>query len=178
MIELAKRTGVFRHIPVPMGKRLLDVGCGAGWFLRISKKLGASSKAWSRANTPPDSHGNRACVYFTGRWSHTFEQAPGATQFDIITANHVVEHVPEPVETLRAIKRLLAPGGFAWIAVPNASYPICGALKGLWHITDLPYHLMQFTPLSMAEAGRGNDFDITVVLLPVDFSSLCCAKNA
>jgi hypothetical protein len=51
------------------------------------------------------------------------------------------------------MKQLLAPGGYAWIAVPNASYPIAKALKGWWHSSDLPYHLMHFTPESMALAG-------------------------
>jgi predicted SAM-dependent methyltransferase len=65
-----------------------------------------------------------------------------------------VEHVPDPVKTLHVMKQLLAPGGFLWIAVPNAGYPICRKLKGLWHSSDLPYHLMHFTPASITEAGR------------------------
>lgn len=40
-IREAMETGLFRHIPLPTGKRLLDVGCGAGWFVRISENLGA-----------------------------------------------------------------------------------------------------------------------------------------
>jgi SAM-dependent methyltransferase len=153
-IEEAKRRGTFRHIPVPTGRRLLDVGCGAGWFLRISKKLGAIEQG-----VEPSEHAARLArqqglSVFHGTLESYVEQAPANTQFDIITANHVIEHVPAPVDTLRAMKRLLSPGGFAWIAVPNASYPICRSLKGRWHSSDLPYHLMHFTPSSIAEAGR------------------------
>jgi SAM-dependent methyltransferase len=150
----AQRTGVFRHIPVPAGKRILDVGCGGGWFLRISKKLGATEQGVepnAYAAAQAQSQGLRV---FHGTLESYFEKIPLGTQFDIITANHVIEHVPEPVETLRTMKQLLAPGGFVWIGVPNASYPICRALKGWWSSTDLPYHLMHFTPASMVEAGR------------------------
>jgi SAM-dependent methyltransferase len=80
-------------------------------------------------------------------------QALDTTQFDLITANHVIEHVPNPVATLSVMKRLLAPGGYIWISVPNAAYPIARMLRGRWHSCDLPYHLMHFSPASMVEAG-------------------------
>jgi 2-polyprenyl-3-methyl-5-hydroxy-6-metoxy-1,4-benzoquinol methylase len=153
-IEQAKRTGIFRHIPVPTDKRLLDVGCGAGWFLRISKKLGAIEQGVEPSEYAAKLAQKQDLRVFHGTLESYVKQAPAGALFDIITANHVMEHVPEPVETLRTMRRLLAPGGVAWIAVPNADYPICRALKGLWHSSDLPYHLMHFTPGSMAEAGH------------------------
>jgi 2-polyprenyl-3-methyl-5-hydroxy-6-metoxy-1,4-benzoquinol methylase len=153
-IEAAKRSGTFRHIPVPTGKRLLDVGCGAGWFLRIAKKLGAIEQGVEPSGYAAALAQKQGLRIFNGTLESFVQNIPAGTQFDIITASHVLEHVPAPVDTLRAMKLLLAPGGFVWIGVPNASYPICRALKGLWHSSDLPYHLMQFTPKSMAEAGR------------------------
>jgi hypothetical protein len=36
----AKRVGNFRHIALKPGLRLLDVGCGGGYFLRIMNQLG------------------------------------------------------------------------------------------------------------------------------------------
>lgn len=38
----ARAKGAFRHIAIPGGKRLFDVGCGGGYFLRICPKLGAT----------------------------------------------------------------------------------------------------------------------------------------
>lgn len=153
-IERAKLTGSFRHIPLPSGMRLLDVGCGGGYFLRITAKLGAIAEGVEPSRYAAEVAWKQGLRVFHGTLESYADEAPSGTQFDIITANHVVEHVPRPVETLCEMKRLLAPGGFIWIAVPNAAYPICRSLKGLWHSTDLPYHLMQFTPASISEAGR------------------------
>jgi 2-polyprenyl-3-methyl-5-hydroxy-6-metoxy-1,4-benzoquinol methylase len=133
---------------------VLDVGCGAGWFLRISKKLGAIEQGIEPSEYAAALAKKQGLSVFQGTLESYVEQAPLGTQFDIITANHVIEHVPRPVDTLRAMKGLLAPGGYAWIAVPNADYPICRSLEGRWYSSDLPYHLMQFTPTSLAEAGR------------------------
>ena len=65
-----------------------------------------------------------------------------------------MEHVPNPVATLAAMKSLLAPDGFVWIAVPNAACTFSRILRGKWHSVDLPYHLMQFVPESLRLAGK------------------------
>lgn len=153
-IEIAKRDGYFRHIPLPTGKRLLDVGCGAGRFIRIAKKLGAIEQGVEPSAYAADVASRQGLRVFNGTLEDYAKQAPAGTHFDVITANHVVEHVPRPVETLQVMRQLLAPGGYIWIAVPNAAYSLCRALKGRWHSSDLPFHLMQFTPASIAETGR------------------------
>ena len=152
-LEVARREGKIRHIAIPAHKRLLDVGCGGGRFLRLAKKLGAIEQG-----VEPSEHGARVATsqglnVFNGTLESFFESYSGPG-FDIITANHVIEHVPLPVQTLSVMRRLLAPGGMIWISVPNADYPLCRALNGRWHSSDLPYHLMQFTPASMARAGK------------------------
>ena len=151
VIRSAKETGFFRHIPVPNGKRILDVGCGAGYFLRIAKKLGAIEQGVEPSEYAATVAQKQGLNVFCGTLEDFAVQSD--QKFDIITSNHVVEHVPSPVETLAAMKKVLAPGGFIWIAVPNAAYPLSKALDGRWHSTDLPYHLMQFSPASMARAG-------------------------
>jgi SAM-dependent methyltransferase len=153
-VKRALETGVIRFIKVPAGLRLLDVGCGGGWFLRICKKLGADVHG-----VEPSPHGaeisrRQGLNVFHGTLDEYADRQDTATKFDVITANHVLEHVPDPVATLAIMKQLLAPGGYIWIAVPNAAYPIARALKGQWHSSELPYHLMHFCRQSMTEAGR------------------------
>jgi 2-polyprenyl-3-methyl-5-hydroxy-6-metoxy-1,4-benzoquinol methylase len=159
-VAKAKRNGFIRHIPVPAGLRVLDVGCGGGWFLRICKELGAIVQGVEPSEYATEMARKQGLQVFCGTLEEYIGQAPDDTQFDIITANHVVEHLPDPVKTLRSMKRVLAPGGYVWIAVPNAAYPICRALKGRWHSSDLPYHLMHFTPASMAVAGHRAGFKV------------------
>jgi 2-polyprenyl-3-methyl-5-hydroxy-6-metoxy-1,4-benzoquinol methylase len=47
------------------------------------------------------------------------EYAPGRT-FAVAVLGHVLEHVADPVEVLRAASDLLEPGGIAIVTVPNA----------------------------------------------------------
>ncbi len=152
-VATARATGSFRHLPLPRGKQVLDVGCGAGWYLRICKQLGAET-----FGIEPSTFGAQRCReagldVFNGTVDAYVAQHGTLRQFDVITANHVLEHAPDPVQTLQGMKSLLAPGGVLWISVPNAHCYFSRQLGGEWHSADLPYHLQQFSPDSLALAG-------------------------
>lgn len=152
-VERARAEGKLRHIPLPTHKRLLDIGCGAGFFLRVARKLGAIVEGVEPSVYGAEPARQSGLSVFRGTLEEYVARSNGE-RFDVITANHVIEHVPRPVETLSIMKRLLAPGGYIWTAVPNADYWISRKLRGYWHSADLPYHLMQFSPRSIAAAGR------------------------
>ena len=152
-VAAARAAGSFRHLPLPDGKKVLDVGCGAGWYLRICKQLGAEA-----FGIEPSPFGAQRCreaglSVFNGTVDDYLAQHGTQRQFDVITANHVLEHAPDPVQTLQGMKSLLAPGGLLWISVPNANGYFSRQLGGEWHSADLPYHLQQFSPASLALAG-------------------------
>ena len=86
----------YRHLPrMPAGGRvLLDVGCGNGSFLNIARSCG-----WLAVGVDPDPI---ACVRARGQG---FEVHQGGIEyfdnqfnlFHVITMNHVIEHVHDPV---------------------------------------------------------------------------------
>jgi SAM-dependent methyltransferase len=58
--------------------------------------------------------------------------------------NHVIEHVPSPVETLRTCARLLKPGGKLVAVTPNTA-GLCARVYGSsWRELDPPRHLHLF----------------------------------
>jgi 2-polyprenyl-3-methyl-5-hydroxy-6-metoxy-1,4-benzoquinol methylase len=168
IVAQAQRTGEFRHIKITPGDKLLDVGCGGGFFLRIAARLGADVEGVEPSPVAAERCRATGLEIFTGTLER-YAVAQPHKRFKIITANHVLEHVPDPVATLAVMKRLLSPGGMVWIAVPNADCDFCRTLKGAWHSADLPYHLMQFTPKSLSVASERAGMDlrsITTYSLP------------
>ena len=129
VIAEARRTGTFRHIPIPDGKRVLDVGCGGGYFLRICSKLGATVQGVEPSPIAAKEARSQGIPVHEGMID-TFETDQ---RFDIITASQVLEHVPDPVAMLAKMRSLLAPGGAIGLAVPNAELTcriICFTLDG------------------------------------------------
>jgi 2-polyprenyl-3-methyl-5-hydroxy-6-metoxy-1,4-benzoquinol methylase len=97
--------------------RLLDYGCGAGFFLRAAVKRG-----WEPYGLEPlVGHAvyarfmSGARVLADTLWEDAFEQ----DSFDVVTAFQVFEHLPDPSDELDKLWRLLKPGGLLLIEVPN-----------------------------------------------------------
>lgn len=152
VIEEARKSGEFRHIPLPIGKKVLDVGCGGGFFLRICQKLGATTQGIEPSPVAAEKASSFGLNVFNG----TIEDFETDERFDVITASQVLEHVPDPLATLTRMKSLLAPGGMIWIAVPNAACRWAEALGWKWDGADLPYHLLQFTPQSLTTTAANS----------------------
>lgn len=135
--------------------RLLDFGCGSGAFLQRMHQRGwrvmgldFSEKAVQRVR------GERGLSAVVGTLPHP-ELQDGS--FDVITMRHSLEHVPRPLEVLRAAHRLLAPNGKLIVSTPNIDSLPYKWFGRYWRGLDLPRHLVHFTPdtlqLMLARAG-------------------------
>lgn len=116
------------------GKNVLDIGCGSGVFLSRMKYLGMNVTGidpYINENIPE-----------LGITKGTIEQVQG--NYDVITMNNVLEHVPDPDTILKNIKRLLKPEGVAIIGVPNDTSLLFKLFKNKWSELDLPRHLFLF----------------------------------
>ncbi len=145
---IVSRGRILKAFPPWVGRgRLLDVGCGSGKFLRQMGAVGwtlagievdAEAAAKAREVTPDVFVGDPA-------------EAPFARgSFDLITAFHVIEHLPDPLGALRNMVRWLAPGGLIIVEVPNAAGWGARLFGRYWSGLDFPRHLVHFTPATMA----------------------------
>lgn len=66
--------------------------------------------------------------------------------FDAVTLNHVIEHVPDPLRTLRECVRVLKPGGRLIVSTPNVESLSHRVFKQDWRGLEPPRHLHIFSP--------------------------------
>lgn len=136
--------GTMMWLPAGARGRLLDVGCGNGEFLACARELG-----WSVAGIEPDPSAARVAHERLGLEivGPTLKDAtlPQAS-LDAVTLSHVVEHLLDPVDTLRQCARVLKPGGRLVLATPNIRSLGHSYWKKNWVGLDPPRHIVLFSP--------------------------------
>jgi SAM-dependent methyltransferase len=147
------------------GRRLLDFGCGAGIFLELAHARGfdcygvdLSPESIERARELPG--GRNAYV---GAPADVPEIATGG--FDVITLWSVMAHLPRPVDDLRMLRGLLAPGGVLLILTVNANSLRLKAQAERWN-GFTPNHLKFFAPTTL-QLALGQAGFATVVMPPM-----------
>lgn len=146
------------RIPWQGGGRLLDVGCGNGSFLLSMRELG-----WEVEGVEIDIRAAEAArqkglnVRIGTLESLSF---PSET-FDAITMIHVIEHLPDPVKTLKECYRIIKPGGYIGIITPNIKSLLHKRFGNSWVALDPPRHLFLHTTQSLKKVVSNSGFNIT-----------------
>lgn len=144
--------------PPGCGRRLLDVGCGSGTFLKLAREAGFRVKGLEAS---PEA-GKAAEKILPGRVVVGDEKElirSGAT-FHVLTLFHVLEHLARPLDYLRRIRRLLAGGGGLVIQVPNSHSVQAALLGSRWYGLDCPRHIHNFTAEALLELLRRAGFRV------------------
>ncbi|OIQ89305.1 putative S-adenosylmethionine-dependent methyltransferase [mine drainage metagenome] len=142
----------------PYGK-LLDVGCGGGRFLNRMKKRG-----WQVEGTDFDEQATKKVSKRYDIKTHVgdlVQCALPANSFDVITMSQVIEHLYDPLATLRECLRILKPGGLLVLTTPN-TLSLCAAEFGaFWRGWEAPRHLHLFSVDSLHRLTQRAGFDVT-----------------
>lgn len=134
------------------GMRVLDVGCGSGGFLDLMRWQGWDAQGLEPDQEAVDLARRRGLDVMHGTVDRLTDYP--AASFDAVTMSHVIEHLHDPVATLRACVRLLAPGGLMYIATPNLDARGRAIFGRHWIGIDAPRHLVLFTWDSLEDAAR------------------------
>lgn len=157
-----------RFLPANPGGRLLDVGCGSGdWLLDMQRR------GWRVEGLDFDENAvavarNRGLDVAVGSLE---EQSFQHNRFDAITLSHVIEHVPDPVQTLTECAKILKPGGRLVLFTPNADSLSHRFFKESWRGLEPPRHLHLFSLQSMRRALEEAGFK-SISMLPFIVTSV------
>lgn len=137
-------------LPYRGSGRILDVGCGPGKLLRVLREWGWDTYGVDfspiAVECAKGKHGLN--VRLGDLKSASYENE----FFDVVMFNHCLEHVFNPIETLREAWRILKPGGLLAITIPNAG-GFEARLFGKWWVQwDVPRHLFHFTKATMSRS--------------------------
>lgn len=138
-------------------RRLLDIGCGNGAYLLQMRALG-----WEVAGIDIDEQAIAACrarglPVFLG----TLEECRFPDEsFDVVTMNHVIEHVPDPLRLLRECRRVLSPGGYLALVTPNLESLGHTVFRENWLGLDPPRHLCLWEMATLRNCIQREDFRI------------------
>lgn len=65
--------------------------------------------------------------------------------YNVITCWDVIEHVEDPIESLRIMSRHLVPGGWLFLSTPDAGALVARMMGKRWHYLDPVQHLHVFS---------------------------------
>jgi SAM-dependent methyltransferase len=130
-----------RYLAVPEKGRMLDVGCGDGSVLRLAQELGWKAEGVDFDPQAVDAARRKGHTVKAGR---LVDQRYAYDAFDLVLMSHVIEHVHDPLETLREVRRVLRDRGTLVITTPNAASWGHHRFGRDWVQLDPPRHLQIF----------------------------------
>ncbi len=95
------------------GARILDLGCGPGWYSVALERAGAMVVGLDLGGDDVADALTRDVAALVGD-AQKMPYPDGS--FDGVFCSNLIEHVPDPSAVLDEIARVLRPGGWAWIS--------------------------------------------------------------
>jgi 2-polyprenyl-3-methyl-5-hydroxy-6-metoxy-1,4-benzoquinol methylase len=127
-----------------VGKKLLDVGSGSGYFLNFMKK-----KGYDVTGVEISEKAIALCKKNFGIKAHSpseFLEEKLDTNYDIISLWHVFEHVYSYDAYFELFSKSLNDNGCLILALPNCDSQDARMNKVYWGAYDTPRHIWHFTP--------------------------------
>lgn len=124
---------------------ILDYGCGNGQFLKQLREAGFINLT----GYDFDRKARAVASEIGASVADCDNDLAALGPFDVITMNHVIEHLVSPAADLARLSTLIKPGGRIIIRTPNARSALSRVLGSAWRGWETPRHIHLFSPESI-----------------------------
>lgn len=137
--------------------RLLDMGCASGHFLKAADRAGfdvtgvdisSDSIAKLKANFGFEAHAG------------DIRDMAFAEKFDVITTWETIEHLPEPLSILNALKGLLKEDGILVVGTGNNQSLVSQMMGQRWWYITPPDHCIYYNPTALNTVLTRSGFQV------------------
>lgn len=132
--------------PYRKNNKILDVGCGIGYFLEVAKARGWNVYGTEYTDKAIEICNSKGIKMTKGKLNSKDFQAE---EFDIITSFEVLEHINNPIEELTHFNQILRKGGLVYLTTPNFNSLLRYRLKENYDVICYPEHLSYYTPKTL-----------------------------
>ena len=142
--------------------KILDVGCGRGWFL-----IEAKNRGWEVYGTEFSEKAIEVCVAAGLKMKNgkLLNNTFPPEEFDIITSFEVIEHINNPAEEINNIHGFLRKGGLFYCTTPNFNAYLRYYLKENYNnVIVYPEHLSYYTRATLKRLMKSYDLKAKRVL--------------
>jgi len=140
-------------------KRVIDIGCGDGEFLRIFKELGCEVFGTEYDKKTEDICRGKGIIMLPGgvKPSMGDGQVPGS--FDLALLTEVIEHINNPVDVIEHLACVLKRGGLLYVTTPNFAGIERRILGAQWCMFAYPEHISYYSPTTLDLVLRNCGFE-------------------
>lgn len=173
----SERYDTFEQFLLSGRRRILDVGSGPGFFLLHGMKRG-----WKPLGLEPSSqaatHSRDLGLNVVENFLTEQTGKELGDVFDVVHLSEVLEHLPDPRNTISIARNLLSAGGLICVVVPNDYNPFQSVLREVcnykpWWVAP-PHHLNYFDADSLSRLLERCGFEIILreATFPIDIFPL------
>ena len=140
------------------GRRVLDVGCSIGLFLKVARDRGWDTTGLELSKKAVDYAVNDLGLDVRPALLHDAGLDPES--FDVVALWEVLEHVPDPRSVLEQCGEVLKPGGVLAVLVPNRDALSARIMRADCSCFGGRNHLWYFSPAVLTELLAQQGFEV------------------